>query len=131
MHDPTLRLHEAVAAVTPIHGVSIGTWGDSRTVRNDFKAEATTQQRRDAQRVVDQFDWSDAAHEAWLNVKERERAKAMLADKDADCKLIRAAVLAVFRILKNQQPTAALTKMPTRAELEAAIKSELDSGTVD
>ena len=122
---------EAISTVAPIDGGSIKTSVDPPAVRIDFKVEATDQQKRAAQQVVDRFDWSDAAHEAWLNLKAREAAKAKLADKDADCKLLRAAIVAVFRILKSQQPGNALVKMPTRAEIEAAIKREIDSGSVD
>lgn len=53
----TARLHEAVAAVAPIHGVGVGHPGDKRTWRIDFRAEATKAQRTAARAVLDAFDW--------------------------------------------------------------------------
>lgn len=66
-----LRLHEAVAAVCPVLGVS----GDSAAVRLDFAPAATTEQRAAAQAVADAFDWSPEAQAAWE--KERTRAQSL------------------------------------------------------
>ena len=49
-------LHEKIGTVCPIHGVAIGRLADKSTWRIDFKPEATTQQRADAQAVVAAFD---------------------------------------------------------------------------
>lgn len=49
-------LHEAVSAVCPIDGVSVGDWGDRATWRVDFADEATIEQKVAAQSVVDGFD---------------------------------------------------------------------------
>jgi hypothetical protein len=50
------KLTSAIAAVCPIHGVSIGSKDDKATWRIDFKDEATEPQRTSAQGVVDAFD---------------------------------------------------------------------------
>lgn len=64
------RLTETIAAVCPIHGVS----GTANT-RIDFRDEATEQQRTNAQAALAAFDWSQAAHDAWM------LAKVKLAEK--------------------------------------------------
>ena len=60
-------LHEQVAAVAPIHGVS-------RSGRIDFLPDASAEQRTAAQAVVDAFDWSDAAERARQDGRKPERA---------------------------------------------------------
>jgi hypothetical protein len=66
-----LEVDKAVKAVCPIHGVSIGVVGDKNTWRIDFKPEATTQERTDAQTVVTNFDTgiiqAEATREAGLD----------------------------------------------------------------
>lgn len=61
----TVRLDAVVAAVCPIHGVSVGAIGDTKTVRVDYLETATPQERADADAVVAAFDWSDGADEAY------------------------------------------------------------------
>lgn len=56
------RLHQTIEAVCPIHGVS----GSQGSVRIDYKPEATSQQQTDAQTALAAFDWSQAAHDLWL-----------------------------------------------------------------
>jgi len=55
------RLHETVAAVCPIHGVS-GVQGDITISFNG----ATAPQQTAANSAVSSFDWSQAAHDIWL-----------------------------------------------------------------
>jgi hypothetical protein len=50
------QVHQAVAAVCPIDGVSIGEKLDKSTWRIDFKLEATAQQRLAAGVAVQNFD---------------------------------------------------------------------------
>ena len=45
-----------VAAVCPIHGISVGSWGDNLTWRIDFKAAATAAQRAAAAAAMAAFD---------------------------------------------------------------------------
>ncbi|HEV8448612.1 MAG TPA: hypothetical protein VGQ44_17400 [Gemmatimonadaceae bacterium] len=59
------RLVAALAALAPIDGVSVGTFGVSSSVRIDFQAAATTTQRSNAAAALTAFDWSDAASLAW------------------------------------------------------------------
>lgn len=55
----TERLDAALkAAGIPIHGVSVNHKTTPRTVRVDYAAGATLQQRVDGQAVVDAFDWT-------------------------------------------------------------------------
>lgn len=49
-------LHDRVALKAPIEGISIGKIALRSTWRIDFKPEATTQQRADAQAVIAAFD---------------------------------------------------------------------------
>ena len=85
MNSTLLRLHEAIAAVAPIEGVS----GSQGNVKIDFRPTATPQQRAAAQAVVASFDWSQAAHDAWLadlfpeRKALRQQAAQAIADNDA------------------------------------------------
>jgi len=54
------KLHEAVQAVCPIAGVSIGSGEDKATWRIDYLDEATPAQRAAAEGVMDSFDVSMA-----------------------------------------------------------------------
>jgi hypothetical protein len=63
------RIHAMVSAVCPVDGVGIS----DRLVRIDFADAATGPQRAAAQAVVDAFDWSQAAHDAWLEDQHPER----------------------------------------------------------
>ncbi len=68
--DSTLRLHEIIAAVCPIDGVSVGVDGDSSSVTFIPHPGATAPQIAAGQGVVLSFDWSDNAQSAWLDSKE-------------------------------------------------------------
>lgn len=59
------RLHESVAAVCPIDGIS----GSQGSVRVDYRPEATQPQRDAADAAVLAFDWTQAAHDLWLERK--------------------------------------------------------------
>jgi len=50
------QVHEAVAAVAPITGVSIGSKNDKATWRIDFEPNATSQQKVAAQTAVSNFE---------------------------------------------------------------------------
>lgn len=52
----TQKLTDAISAVAPIHGVSIGRKDDRSTWRLDFKDEATANHRADAQATLLAFD---------------------------------------------------------------------------
>lgn len=52
-------VHAAVAAVCPIHGVSIGRWEDKSTWRIHFKEDATAEQRQAAKEVLQAFDMEE------------------------------------------------------------------------
>lgn len=51
-------LHNAIAAVCPIIGISVGTMGDSASVRIDYAGNATEQERAAAQAVLAAFNWN-------------------------------------------------------------------------
>lgn len=55
------QLHNAIAAVCPIDGVSIGVTDDKSTWRIDFKPEATSQQIAAAQAVIQSFVFTPPA----------------------------------------------------------------------
>lgn len=67
-------LHRKLAALAPIHGVSIGRRDDKATWRIDFKDEATDQQKAAASAAFAAFD--SAAEEA-AEVAEKDRALAV------------------------------------------------------
>lgn len=73
-----LRLHEVIAEVCPIDGVSITAPGDPPTVLVAYSEVATEQERADAQAVVSSFDWSSEAEAAWKIARVRQQAAAQL-----------------------------------------------------
>lgn len=70
------KLNAAIAAVCPIHGVSIGVSSgrvaDKATWRIDFKDEATTQQKAAAQAALEAFDPADPKIEAVETITKME-----------------------------------------------------------
>jgi hypothetical protein len=82
------KLHEAIAAACPVHGVSIGRKDDKATWRIDFKDEATDAQRDAARAVLQGFDRAVAEaqertkreREASVQAKMRELAERMVDD---------------------------------------------------
>lgn len=149
--DSFIRLDKEIRNVLiPIHGIS----GSEGSIRIDFKDEATTQQKLDAQNIVNNFDWSDAAHSVWLNLQNRSLAKTFLDSTGANEKLIRA----VADILKDEinilrgwitdfkTDVAAAVSLAdlkvrisanpdlqdrTLVQLKTAINSKIDSGSID
>lgn len=102
-----LRLTQAISAVCPIDGVA----GAQGSVRIDYRPESTEQQRADAQAVLAAFDWSQAAHDAWLEDQHPERkalrqaAANAVADNDAfvaDANVTQAEAVAQVKRLSQQ-----------------------------
>jgi hypothetical protein len=58
------KLDQAIKAVCPIHGVSIGRADDKQTWRIDFKDEATREQREAGQSALTAFNPDDPKIEA-------------------------------------------------------------------
>ncbi len=81
------RLQATIAALAPIDGLSVPTFGNSATVRIDFKASATGPQRTAAQNALTAFDWSDAAQAAYdaaqLDAREPNRSPLLAAAQNA------------------------------------------------
>lgn len=81
-------LHAAIAAVCPIHGVSIGRRNDKATWRIDFAPEATDAQKNAARAIKDGYDLGAAQaaddskriREALVQSKMRELAERMVDD---------------------------------------------------
>lgn len=73
-----LRLHEAVAEVCPIDGVSVDSSTSPPTVSVAYSQGATEQEVSDAQVVVSGFDWSADAEAAWKIAKARQQAASQL-----------------------------------------------------
>lgn len=80
-----MRLDVAIRAVCPI----VGTSGSLPTIRIDYNPSASAQQQADAQAVVQAFDWSQDAQNAWETSRVPERkylrdqAAQAIADLDA------------------------------------------------
>ncbi len=55
-----MQLHEAVAAVCPIDGVSVGNKSNKLTWTAQFKPQATQGQKDAAQAVIDAFVWGES-----------------------------------------------------------------------
>jgi len=77
MNAWAVRLHDAIAGLAPIDGVSVN--ADHSVVRIDFKAEATQGQRDAANAAAAAFDWSPGAEDAWTASKMRTRSKKITA----------------------------------------------------
>lgn len=92
----TARLHDAIAAVCPIVGVSIGRVNDKNTWRFTAKPEATPAQISDAEAVIATWDSSQSADDAATKVSERTVAVAMLASAGHEAKLLRALLLTIL-----------------------------------
>lgn len=83
------RLHETIAAVCPIDGVSGGTQGN---VTIQYAAGATAPQRAAADAALASFDWSDNAQTAWDNLKDRATAQELIDSVTSEAKALRAVV---------------------------------------
>jgi hypothetical protein len=57
MNTFAARLHAAIEAVCPIHGVSIGRRSDRRTWKAHFKDDATEAQRAAAADIIGAMDY--------------------------------------------------------------------------
>lgn len=68
------RLHEAIAAVCPIFGVS----GDESLVRIDYDPSATAGQKAAAEAALAAFDWSAAAEDAWGVQRDKTLASSLM-----------------------------------------------------
>jgi hypothetical protein len=144
--DPTIRLLTAVAAVCPIDGVDIGTFGNKATVTIHFNAAATTPQKTAAQNVVNTFDWSAAAQLAWQNLQARTAAVAVLtSDPSFQYKVSRAialltaswitqfyaAVAAATTLADLKTRVAALPDVSTPAKVLALVQAQISGGQAD
>ena len=144
------RLTDTIAAVCPIHGVS----GTTNT-RIDYRDEATPEQRTAAQSALAAFDWSQAAHDAWLLAKQRSAAVADLnASRDEAIMAARAATLATLgevnalrawitafkaavaassSLADLKTRVAATASMParTKQQLRTVITTAINNGSAD
>lgn len=83
-------LHAAIAAVCPIHGVSIGRKNDKTTWRIDYAPEATDTEKAAAQAALATFDVAVAMEAArvkreraaLIDAKMRQLAEKMVDDPD-------------------------------------------------
>jgi len=95
------RIHAAVSAACPIVGVSVGTPGDSATVRVDYAPGSTAEQRDAADAVVAAFDWSDAAQAVWEQTQNIYGAAALLQSGDAVPRAVRASDSVGYELRNN------------------------------
>ncbi len=146
----TSRLASVVVAAVPgVVGVSVGVAGDPATV-----LVQPPNLQASAQPTIDAFDWSDTAHNAWLNLRARADAAATLDLTTADAKVLRGVALvlidevnalrqwlAAFKVevaaatnLANfQTRVAGLPATPDRtlAQAKTAIQNAINAGSVD
>jgi len=125
------RLHESIARVCPLIGVS-AVENSASAVVLVYDDPTTTSQRLAAQSLVDAFDWSDAAQVAWERDQARAAAKDRLTEttNDAEIKLLKA----ILGLLVDELNTLrGLHGLPARtmAQVRAAIAAKLDSGAAD
>lgn len=156
MNTSAQRLHETLAALAPIVGVSVPQLGTSSGVRIDFRPEATQAQRDAANAALASFDWSDVAQSAWLVAQaqtsaknEMDTATAAPATASAEQRILRAlaaVTLDEVNVLRQwiasfksevagatsladlKTRVAGLPSMPDRTavQLRAAIENKLD-----
>lgn len=125
--DAIQRLHETIAAVAPIRGVSVGA-DDSISI--NFDDAATTEQREAAQNALNAFDSSPQAQAAWELEKRRQEAIAWLDSDTKDARAVRSVLLVVMgeiRALKADTP------LPTRSwtELKEYVANLIATGAGD
>lgn len=104
------RLNAVCSAAAPVLGVSVGTLGESSTVRIDFRPEATAEQRAAAQAVVNAFDWSPEAQAAWEADRQPERKALRMAAAQAIADNLAYLALATPTAVQVRQQTDALTR---------------------
>jgi len=92
-------LHEAVAAVCPIHSVRVGVIADKSTWKIDFKQEATDEQRAAAQAVIDGYDTSDSADRVRQTSRNKKDALAKFSGDDDVSIAVRAGLSATGGVL--------------------------------
>ena len=146
------RLHETIAAACPIVGVRL-TGASSGAF--DAAPGATGPQIAAGNAALAGFDWSAAAHDAWLNLRQRSEANSTLdASTVSAAKLYRATAavlvdeinllrqwLVAFKVEVAAAATladlktrvAGLPNMPDRtlAQAKTAITSKINGGGVD
>ncbi len=144
------RLHEAIAAAAPIHGISI----TGQTVVIDFKDEATQGHIDAANAVLAAFDWSQAAEDAWFYSKIKGTVTADATATTGNGVLMRSVIavaideintlrqwLAAFKIevaaassladLKTRVATLPSTPDRTLSQAKTAIQNKINSGAAD
>lgn len=88
-----IRLQMSIGAVCPIVGLS----GAQGAVRIDYAPSATQAQRDAAQAALAAFDWSQAAHDAWLTAQARTTAKAWVLGPSMEARAVKALALLLLQ----------------------------------
>lgn len=117
------RLHQTLAAVAPIVGVS----GVQGNIRIDFAESATQPQRTAAQAALAAFDWSQAAHDAWLVSQARINAKTWALGPELEARALKALALLVLDEINivRTNPSAVLAAR-TEQQLLTAWLAKMD-----
>lgn len=125
--DAIQRLHETIASVAPIRGVSVSS---GNSVFINFDDAATQEQRTAAQYALDEFDWSAEAQAAWEREKRRQEAIAWL---DSDAKEARAVRSVLLVVMGEIRALKADTPLPTRSwtELKEYVANLIATGAGD
>lgn len=137
MHDNSQRLHQTIAAVCPIDGISIDKPGDSSTCKFFPAPSATSTQVTAGQNALTAFDWTDAAYQNWLLQQLRVTANANVGTAAPGLsEPVYVALRAIVELVVDQlntiraalpSPLAALTY----AQAKTAIQNKINAGTVD
>lgn len=112
-------LTDAIRAICPIDGVSIGEAGTHIA----YRPEATDVQRAAAQLIVDGWDWSEEAEAARQMAADAERAREMLAE-GATGRLLAAVIPPILDELDRIAQAAGAAAVD-RAAFNAAISDRL------
>ena len=116
------RLTEAISAVCPIHGI-----GGTVERRIDYRDEATVEQRTAAQAALAEFDWSQAAHDAWELAKRKSLSiDAIAMSRDTLIVALRGTIVALVAELNRQRAwNAALKTAVANASTFAQLKTNI------
>lgn len=119
------RLYATVSAVCPLEGAAIT---GPTSARLDIAPAATTPQRNAAQAALAAFDWSQAAHDAWLTAQKRTTAKAWILGPTMEAKAFRALAMVLLDQVNALRTRAGMTPASyTAQQLLDAVVGKVDA----
>lgn len=87
------RINSTIQAVCPFLNISVGAFGDSTSISFIPDPSATPDQITAAQNAINNFDWSDAAQQAWDTAQTLQQAVADVSSLQAELTATRAIAL--------------------------------------